>query len=482
MKKTILIAAVMFFAFSVAASAQALYQVGSTPVTTVASCGTAELTGPINILQAVGSLPTITGTITISYGVPITNITGLTITANAAVNPALVANISLATDLSAGRLVLAVTPGGVNITSIIVTGVRVNIAGNPGLTSLTAQLTATGNSFVGGQTSVVVISSIASAISAINTGTPSTAINNISSVNGLPLPGTVTVNVVEGFLNAFVLNEMIGVTFSAVPAGISLTVPTAITDAQTTGFVLTDATGVALAAPQVFTSASVNLTAYYKVVAIGPAADTIQETLQIPVAVALTATATFPLPQGSVTASADVYPKWSGIGAPGTVFPQYFGTTCQKGPSTILTIVTATTNLLMPYATTLAGYDTGIAIANTTTDPFTPTTAKQDGALTFWFFPAGGTPFSITPTANGGLTGGVLKSGSEYVYLLSTLLADAGKPTAFSGYIFVICNFTNGHGQYFISNFDSFTNGALMLVTPVLAAPVGRATPEGLNN
>jgi len=467
MKKTILIAAVMFLAFSVAASAQSLYQAGSTPVTTVASCGATELTGDVSILQAVGSLPTVTGTITISYGVPITNIAGLTITVNGTAVQTFVTNIAQPADLAAGRLVLAINPAGTNITSIVVHGVRVNVAGNPNLTSLTAQLTATGNSIVGGQTSVVVISSISSALASVTAPLPLT-INSVT-----PVGGTVSVNILEGFLNAFVVNQQIGVTFAAVPAGITLTIAaTPITDTQGTIFTPTFVT------PLVLTSASTSLSAFWTVTSLGATADTTQETLTIPVVVGFTVPAVSPLPQGIVqVASVDMFPK----AGPGVVaVPQYSGTSCQKGPATIATIVTASTNLLIPYATTLSGYDTGIAIANTTTDPFTPQT-KQDGTLTFWLFPTGGTPFSITPTTNGGLSGGVLKSGSEYVYLLSTLLSDAGKPTSFSGYIFIICNFTNAHGQYFISNFDSFTNGALMLVTPVQAAPTGRATPEALN-
>jgi len=461
MKKTILMTAVMLLAFSVAASAQALYQVGSTPVTTVSSCGTTELTGQINILEAVGSLPTVTGTITVVYGVAITNTAGLTITVNGVVNPALVSNISTAGDYAAGRLVLSLTPGATNITSIVVSGIRVNIAGNPGLTSLTAQLTATGNSFVGGQTSVVVISSIASAIASV-AGSPLLTINALT-----PGISTTTITATEGFVNAWVLGSVVGVTFSPVPAGIQLyNFPLTIgPDAQGTIWQLvTDSTGATLAvASPVLTSATATPAVFYKVTTAGATADVAVQTLPIPINVTNQAAATLPLSAGTLTTvTADMNPR------SGAIPPVYSGTTCQKtSTGTLITIVPATTNLFMPYVTTLAGYDTGIAIANATKDPFalTPVT-PQSGTITFYLFPAGGTMFSITPTGTaGGLTGGALASGSEYVYLLSTLLADAGKPAAFSGYIFVVCNFTNAHGQYFISNFDSFTNGSLMLVT-----------------
>jgi len=466
MKKTILMTAVMLLAFSVAASAQALYQVGSTPVTTVASCGTTELTGAITLAEAVGTLPTVPGTITITYGVAITSITNLTITVNGTPDPTgvFVKNTSAPADLAAGRLVLTVTPGATNITSIIVNGVRVNIAGNPGLTSLTAQLTATGNSFVGGQTSVVVISSIASAILSVAGNTPSLVLSALA-----PGINTLTVTATEGFVNAWVQGSIVGFTFSAVPAGIQLSAfPLTVgPDAQGTIWqMVTDATGGTASATSPVLTSTNNPTVYYKVAtAVPAAADIAVETLPIGITVSAQPAAALPLSPGTLNnVTVDMFPR-----APATIPPVYAGTTCQKvSAGTLITIVPATTNLLIPYATTLAGYDTGIAIANVTKDPFalTPVTA-QSGTITFYLFPAGGTMFSITPTANGGLTNGVLASGSEYVYLLSGLLADAGKPAAFSGYIYVVCNFTNSHGQYFISNFEAFTNGSLMLVSQV---------------
>jgi len=393
-----------------------------------------------------------------------------------------VQSISTTADLAAGRLILQMQNGTAppntlvsTIVAIRVSGVRVNIAGTS-LASLSANMTATGNAFVGGQTSVVVISAITSAISSVNTlANPAlpagptnldTAMLTINAVNGAT--GTVNFNVQEGFLNAWVTGAQLLVTFSALPSGVTLTVPAAITTTQLSRF---NISGVST-----FPNVPFNImTATYVLATPGAAADINQEWVTIGVTVNAAAPSTGPIPQGSVTATVDMGPKTG----PGVVaVPRYTGTSCQKGPATLLSVITATTNLLMPYATTMAGYDTGIAIANTTSDPFTPTTAKQNGALTFWLFPAGGTPFSVTPATGGGLTSGVLKAGDEYVYLLSTLLSDAGKPTAFSGYIFIICNFGSGHGQYFISDFEAFTNGALMLVVP----PGLRPASESLGN
>jgi len=487
MKKTILIAAVMFFAFSVAASAQALFQVGSTPVTTVSSCGTVELTGDVAFTQVAGSPPITTGTITINYGVPITSVTGALLTISDSTGAVLSSTAIAPGAVSGNQLLLTILPQvGVAPFTFRVSGVRVNVAGNPGLTSLSATVSSTINLFVGGQTSVVVISSISSAIGSVSTGTPSTALNLISSV--APVGGVVSVGVVEGYANAWVQNSIIGVTFSSPPTGLTYSVPAAITATGGAGpanFTFSTATGAA-ATPATLTSLSsaAALTVYYKLTTVGATSVVTIETLTVPVTVGVAGGAVLPLPQGTASVtSVDMYPKLGGVpDFPGSVIPQYSGATCQKGPVQILAVIAANTNLLIPYATTSAGYDTGIAIANTTTDPFAGTNSavKQNGTITFVFYPQTGASFTYTTSATSpgeGLTAGVLNTGGLYTVLLSRLLTAASAPATFSGYIIATVNATNAHGQYFLSDFQYFTNGALMLV---LDPSLRRTAPEAL--
>jgi hypothetical protein len=104
--------------------------------------------------------------------------------------------------------------------------------------------------------------------------------------------------------------------------------------------------------------------------------------------------------------------------------------------------------------------------------------------MTFYFYPQQGSPFDYTTaddSPGAGLdAGGKLAAGGTYTVLLSELIAAAGSRDFFTGYIIVITNFTNAHGQYFVSDFQFFTNGALMLV---LDNPeMGRAGPETLEN
>ena len=72
--KTFLIAAVMLLAFSVAAYAQigATYTVGSSPKTQVIETGYTELAGNVSFTTVPYTAQTITSTITIDYGVPVT--------------------------------------------------------------------------------------------------------------------------------------------------------------------------------------------------------------------------------------------------------------------------------------------------------------------------------------------------------------------------------------------------------------------------
>jgi hypothetical protein len=140
---------------------------------------------------------------------------------------------------------------------------------------------------------------------------------------------------------------------------------------------------------------------------------------------------------------------------------------------TVVTIVPATTTLLIPYATRIAsiGYDTGIAIANTSLDPYGDA-EEQTGAVTFFFFPnegdGPGEMFELT--TDGPITGtalnadGDLEPGASLVVLLSTLLAEAGETGDFTGYIFVETDFQFAHGSAFISDFANFTSATNVLI------------------
>jgi hypothetical protein len=494
--KTFLIAAVLLLTFSAAAFAQATYSVGSIPVTAVANNGQTEKTGSITLTPITGSGVIQAGTFTISYGVPIT-VAAASISINGALNPACGAAVYCINTVNnaAGQLVVTVgaaVPAG---TALLISGVRVATAGST-LTSLNANISATGNAIVAGQTSVTVVYSVTPPIASLTVALPGAAA--INAVVGSPAPGT-TVNMVvrEGFLTAFGVTAVtdptqtlapggnqLKFTVDAPPAGIQLTFPAA-TVATSGTWILTDSAGAPLAS-QVLTSTSTSFDVYYTLTADTSLVNV--DTVTIPVTLQNTITATFPITAAAIKASVTMAPIGTAFSAFGLVLPgpipRYAA--APVGPTTLFNINPGTTTLLIPFASTLSGYDTGIAIVNTTNDPGIASTGlasaavAQSGGIKFFFYPASGTPFNYTTSASSpgtGLTSGALAAGRTYSVLLSELLNAAGAPKDFAGHIFAVANFTNAHTQYFVTNFTAFTNGALGLV---MGAGGRAATPETL--
>lgn len=462
MKKTILIAAVMFFAFSVAASAQALFTVGSTPTTTVTSCGTTEIAGDVVFSTVPSSLPVITGTLTINYGVPISSLSSIVVevTENIPAAPATF-NLTSGWSYTGSTLTITLPAGWVNGVMIRVRGVRVDVSGAPNLSNLLATVSSTVNSLTSGELSVVVISSISSAISATAVGTTST----INSVFGT-VTGTPSAKVNEGYVNGFVQGIGIQFNFTALPSGLGFTFPTTVAYGTGGVFTLSNQDLASTATPKSsFVSTDGAFAVIYRLTTLSTAApETTSESLTVTPTLVIGS----PITPGDVNFTAQVV-RFSPTS---TTVPNFAAGGCVTGSAKVLSVIPANTVLLVPYATAGGLYDTGLAIANTSTDPGTAIASnakKQDGTITFYFYPQTGTAFQY-PAAGGtlnrgtGLTAGVLKSGGLYTVLLSELLSAAGQPAAFSGYIFANVNATGAHGQYFISDFKFFTNGALMLV------------------
>jgi len=118
----------------------------------------------------------------------------------------------------------------------------------------------------------------------------------------------------------------------------------------------------------------------------------------------------------------------------------------------ILNINICRTILLYPYVTNIQGFDTGLAIANTSTDPF-GTGAQAGGCNLNWY--QGANNPAVTPT-------GTIASGTVYTNLAS--LAAPG----FNGYMIAVCNFQYAHGFAFISDLGArnLAMGYLALVIP----------------
>lgn len=136
--------------------------------------------------------------------------------------------------------------------------------------------------------------------------------------------------------------------------------------------------------------------------------------------------------------------------------------------SNTVTIVPCLTTLLFPFVTNSNGFDTGIAISSTSTDPFG--TTPQSGTCTLNWYGAAFT--GATPTPN-------IPSGTSYTALVSTTLNNV--TGGFTGYMIAVCRFQYAHGFAFISDLGArnLAMGYLALVIPdPTSSTAGRlATP-----
>jgi len=106
------------------------------------------------------------------------------------------------------------------------------------------------------------------------------------------------------------------------------------------------------------------------------------------------------------------------------------------------------TRLLFPFVSNQGGFDTGIAIANTTADPFG--TTEMEGTCAVHYFGAmavGGYPPPPQTTA-------VIPAGGMVTFAISQggVPGSAHSAAGFQGYIIAVCDFPLAHGFYIVSD------------------------------
>jgi len=104
--------------------------------------------------------------------------------------------------------------------------------------------------------------------------------------------------------------------------------------------------------------------------------------------------------------------------------------------TSLMTVIICQSVLLYPFVTNAPGFDTGLAIANTTSDPFG--TKAQTGACTMKWYTGTTNPADTTT--------GSIATGTVWTSLASTQAA------GFTGYMIAICNFQLAHGFAFITD------------------------------
>jgi hypothetical protein len=166
-----------------------------------------------------------------------------------------------------------------------------------------------------------------------------------------------------------------------------------------------------------------------------------------------------PTPPGPFSASAGSQASAS------LTIPRFADTSTARN---LLVIDICQTLLLFPFVTNQSGVDTGIAIANTTSDPVG--TGAQAGTCRLTFYDGtGNTPAVTRPS---------VATGTVDAFLIS------GVASGFQGYMFALCNFQYAHGFAFISDLGArnLAMGYLALVVNNGTASARGPASESLGN
>jgi hypothetical protein len=214
--------------------------------------------------------------------------------------------------------------------------------------------------------------------------------------------------------------------------------------------------------------------AVYEVVGANPQST---ESIDVPIVIAYAANTTANSPGlGTATVTGSFAPLSTVITqSTSAPIPRFVDVPMSK---TGFTINACSTNLLFPFVSNQAGFDTGIAIANTSADPFGTRTQQGACVINYYGNTTGG---GAAPAA---ATSAVVAPGTELVF---SVMAGGGVPATpgFQGYIIAQCAFQYAHGFAFISDIGAqkTAEGYLALVLDGAAAtlPRSKTASEPLN-
>jgi hypothetical protein len=143
--------------------------------------------------------------------------------------------------------------------------------------------------------------------------------------------------------------------------------------------------------------------------------------------------------------------------------------------ATVFGIVPCVTNILFPYVTAKAGFDTGIALVNTSADSPVLSTPTQHGSCKMYYFDGTATPPAAQTTCD-------IKAGGMFTFSMmtqggipsetcadSSTVTNVAVPIGWQGYAIASCRFQYGRGFAFISDRNTpslGSQGYLPLILP----------------
>jgi hypothetical protein len=425
----------------------------------------------------------------------------------------LFATVTISTiNYSAGTITLTLPgfpppAGNTQSGSFRVSGVRLDLNARTAPLSLTsATLSSNANNYIAPTSMPSLISSFGAGISGMTLGAAGT-FSLFTTPGSAPIDTTAAIVISEGFASAWrtstqnttsgvstgVNGTNIRLTITGMPAGVTATLTPSAASSTIPGVTLSSATltSTTTTTTLTLTSSDMNVSETIPIaIAITGSPTTTQAA-----GLSITLTASLaPNPSGT-TGSAVIQTTGGGAGTPGfTGFPKYTASEIPTGGLTIGTTIAAKTTMLLPYVVRIGtAFDTGIAIANTTKDPFTTGAAVETtGPISFYLFPrtttGAGTEAAVTTsgTVNAGTgldTSGNLVAGGTWTGLLSQVMA-VSTPVAtgdFVGYMFVETNFLDAHGVAYLIQGTTITSGLPILVLQQPAVTARNTTLEVLS-
>jgi len=173
----------------------------------------------------------------------------------------------------------------------------------------------------------------------------------------------------------------------------------------------------------------------------------VQESMTVPLSVVFTSNTASNIP-ATTTSPSTIGVEFSPQSTVGTASPAPIPRFGPSGsPVSLFSISPCSCNLLFPFVTNIAGFDTGVAIANTSTDPFG--TSAQTGTVTLNYYGTTSGGGAAPPQA----VSSAITGGQEVIFTLSNG-GNFGVPATpgFEGYIIAQANFQFCHGFAFISD------------------------------